>query len=512
MKKILLRIISVFIVLLFCVSPVFALTIDTGNTQTNKPTDSKNEEQSSNKVVNSVTTLELVEKKLCEINLTKPGSNDVIGKFTKELTNFDASKKEATLTLTIKNIMEKETITKPVEVLLVLDNSDSMNKTYMNKTKKEYVTETAKLFADTLFENFKDAKMGVVSFSSLDPVDNDVVVDDTIKLGTINDANLLLSLSNSKEDIQNAINKAYIEKSGPYTNIEAGLELAQSNFSNRTDAEKYVILISDGVPNLSLDADSSTQQLYSGTTASRTKAKLQAMEKAGYHIFSVLMGFNQANTEVDAMYIANSTTNKTYRTLAQEVFGTVDNPTAGEFFYIDYNNLDVTINTNIYDDIAKVENTNPLTDVVIKDYFPKEIIDNFNFEYVKSPNIGEVSQKVNTSDNSITWNIKLLNAGEVATLSYKLTLKDDYDKAIVDKIIPTNTKVDIDYNYNNQKKDADSTVSPTVRVKYSESSKDDTTAKKPIPQTGMYTVLFIISILGIVTFAIIKASQIKKLK
>lgn len=510
MKKILLRTFAMFIALLLCTSPVFALTINTGNTQAT--TGSKNEEQASNKVVDGVTTLEVVDKHLCEIDLTKPGSTDVIGKFTKELTDFDASKKEATLTLTIKNLMEKETITKPVEVLLVLDNSNSMNNTYMNKTKKEYVTQTAKLFVDTLFENFTDAKIGIVSFSSLDPV-VDGAIDDTIKLGTTNDANLLLSLSDSKEAIKNAINKTYLEKSGPFTNMEAGLELAQNNFSTRTDSEKYVILISDGVPNLSLDTDTTTQQLYSGTTATRTKAKLQAMEQAGYHIFSVLMGLSQADNEINASFIANSTTNKTYRTLAQEIFGTVDNPTAGEFFYIDYNNLNTTINTNIYDDIAKVENNNPLTDVIIKDYFPKEIIDNFNFEYVKSPNVGSVSSKIDTSNNSITWNIKLLNAGDVATLSYKLTLKDNYDKAIVDKIIPTNTKVDIDYKYNNQEGNSNSTVSPTVRVRYSKSSKDDTVAKKPIPQTGIYfTIAFSILVICITAFAISRLVYFKKLK
>src|SRR5699024_2237247 len=122
-------------------------------------------------------------------------------------------------------------------------------------------------------------------------------------------------------------------------------------------------------------------------------------------------------------------------------------------------------------------------------------------------------QEVDTSDNSITWNIELLNAGEVATLSYKLKLKDNYDKEIVDKILPTNTNVDIDYNYNNTDDNSNSTVSPTVKVQYFESSVDDTVAKKPIPQTGLYgTILFAIVVIGIVTFAIIKAMQIKKLK
>ena len=107
----------------------------------------------------------------------------------------------------------------------------------------------------------------------------------------------------------------------------------------------------------------------------------------------------------------------------------------------------------------------------------------------------------------------MLNAGEVATLEYTLTLKDEYDKEIVDKILPTNTNVDISYNYSNTDGNVSSDVAPTVKVQYLESSKDDTVAKKPIPQTGLYgTILFAVVVVGIVTFAIIKAMQIKKLK
>ena len=227
-------------------------------------------------------------------------------------------------------------------------------------------------------------------------------------------------------------------------------------------------------------------------------------------MYSVLMGLNEAEVPAPSAPM-NSETGKhmTYRELAEEIFGTKQAPTVGEFYYIDYENLNQTINTDIYQSIVSEKDTS-LKNIVIKDYFPKEIIDNFNFTYVKSPNIGKVSEKVDTTDNSITWNIEVLEAGQVATLSYKLTLKDNYNKSIVDKILPTNTKVDIDYNYDNKDGKSTSPDSPTIRVRYSESSKDETITKKPIPQTGFYNTILCIAGISLVAFAITRVYRLRK--
>lgn len=450
----------------------------------------------------SKTTMSVVDKSICEINL-----ND-IGKFTKELTNFDANKKEATLTLTLKNIAQKENITKPVEVFLILDNSNSMTSTYQGKAKKQYVVETATAFVDSLFDYFENAKVGIVSFSSIDTTTSS---GSGLSLGTENDAKLLLDLSSSEETIKNTITN-YAENKGPYTNIEAGLSIAEKNFTTSTDSEKYVILISDGVPNLCLNTSSTLT--YSGVVATNTKNKLIEMKNKGYNIFSVLMGLAESNTpNPSAPTISDGSRHMTYRELAEEIFGTTANPTAGDFYYIDYNSLSTTVNTNIYDKITYVKD-NSLNNVVIKDYFPKEIIENFNFEYVESPNIGNVSTKIDTSDNSITWEIELLKEGEVATLSYKLTLKNEYNEEIVDKILPTNTKVDINFETIDGKGNAFSDVSPKVKLVVNNDIKipDNTISKDPIPQTGIYNVLFVTLISIAVVFVIIKIKRLNELK
>ena len=172
----------VLVLLLFSCSNVFATDI-TANNNSNETIESQK------------SILELVEKNICEINL-----NDM-GNFKKELTDFDAENKELTITLTVTNTMEKEEIQKPIEIYLVLDNSESMTTTYQEKQKIEYVKETASLFTDAMFEYFSNIQMGVISFSSVDTVENP-----SATLGTTSDAQLLLPLSNSSKTIKNSIN------------------------------------------------------------------------------------------------------------------------------------------------------------------------------------------------------------------------------------------------------------------------------------------------------------------
>lgn len=75
-------------------------------------------------------------------------------------------------------------------------------------------------------------KIGVVGFSS----ENYTT---TYREGTLNDAKLLLSLSNSKDDVLASIN-SYTENGGPRTNIEAGLSVAESSFSNSSESENIL--------------------------------------------------------------------------------------------------------------------------------------------------------------------------------------------------------------------------------------------------------------------------------
>lgn len=424
------------------------------------------------------TTLELVEDNICHIDVGG------VGEFEKKITEFNETEKSATLTLTMKNIKDVEETQKDVEIFFVIDNSYSMTQGYVDGiTRKEAVIKSANSLVEKLFTSNPNVKIGVVGFSSLDSSAGETE-------GTINDAKLQTGLTSSKNDVTKAISDLSTLKTGPRTNIEAGLTIAQENFSKEEDTQRYLVLLTDGVPNNATDG---TFGKYSGVVATRTKSKIEEIKNANINIISAMINLDSETIE--------PTTGKTYRQLSEEVFGTVENPTTDTYYYITDEEIEKTIVEDIYNDlVVKIDNT--LKNIVITDYFPQEIIDNFNFEYVASPNIGKVSEKVDTTNNSITWNIELLKEGEVATLSYKLTLKEDYDMDIIDKVLPTNEKVDITGENNNNKITETSNETPKVKVLYKKAI-DNTISNTPIPQTGENTSNWILSIVVILAVIII---------
>ena len=444
-------------------------------------TPSGNETQNTTQTAQGTTSLEIVEDTVCHIDVGG------IGEFEKKITDYDATEKSVTLTLTMTNTKEVEESYKDVEIFFVIDNSSSMVESYIgDKTRKQAVIDSANSLVDKLFASNPNVKIGVVGFSSLDTTAGETE-------GTITDATLRLELSNSQDDVKGAITNLSNLDVGPRTNIEAGLTIAQENFSDEENVNRYVVLLTDGVPNNDTNGTFGT---YSGVVATRTKAKLEEMENAGTQIVAAMINLDSETIE--------PTTQRTYRDLAEEIFGTEENSTTSAYFYIPDDELEDTIVNDIFNNLV-VTTDNTLRNITITDYFPQEIIDNFNFEYVASPNIGEVSQSIDTTNNSITWNIELLSEGEVATLVYKLTLKDDYDEEIIDQILPTNTHVDITGENNGEQIDSTSDESPTIVVKYEEPTitpPDNTVSPDPIPQTGEGIGL-IVAIVVIIAIAVI---------
>ena len=189
-----------------------------------------------------------------------------------------------------------------------------------------------------------------------------------------------------------------------------------------------------------------------------------------------------------------TTTGLTYKQLAEEVFGTTEKPTVGKFYYINDSEITTTICETVLNNFID-PSSNTLTNLKIVDYFPQEIIDNFDFDYVSDPTKGTISPTVNLEDNSIVWTIPELGPSESVNVSYKLVLKANIDEAILDKVLDTNEKVDITADEVDNV--LTSEVTPKVRVAM------ENISPTPIPQTGStYTLGLVIAIVIIATMAI----------
>lgn len=405
------------------------------------------------------------------------------GKFEKKMVNIDLANKTIDIKLTAVNdqvVNDKEvteTILNPGQVIFLIDGSKSMlDERAINgttTTRQKVVIDSAKDLADKLFKANDKMKIGIVEFATTTVPEEE---------GGDNDATIITpTLVNSKSDFDTAIDKLETNVMGPRTNIEVGLEKAESLLTETTEEDegKYIIVLSDAIPNT---AKGVSFDPYTSASSDPSKAKLLDLKSKGINVISLLMDMSD-----DEIEISEENPKPTYKQVAERIFGTASNPTAGPVYYVSDSEATKTITENIYSNLTETVTTKVpgekyvLTDIVIKDYIPQNYVDNFNFSILVKPNIGTVTEKIDTSDkNSITWNIPELNPGDTATLTYRLALKDSFDSSIVGINLPTNEDVTVDYLENGEKGETKHNDKCPVVIL-------DVEAKKKIPQTGSNT-------------------------
>lgn len=414
----------------------------------------------------STVTMNVVEEPICTIPLGQHS------KFEKKLISKDLANKEVTLQLQVTN---EEIADKPTgEIILVLDNSESMTEEVSSgKTRRDLIFNSANNLVSNLLKDNDSLKIGIVRFSTN--------VDFSLE-GTIDDASVVSPLSDNITTLTNAISS--IETNGPRTDLQSGLVLASQQFS-KEDNNKYMIVLTDGIPNVAIDYD---KNYYSDDVITKTNQQLKTIETQGIELITMLTGIK------DEAYVP-ATTTKNFGQIIKEVFGTQTNPTAGTFYYVTDADIEKTITNDIYNALMPIEKT--LKNITVVDYFPAEIIKNFEFAYVSKANIGNISAKVDTTNNSITWTIPELTSGQTATVQYKLKLKENFDSSIVNKILNTNQKVDIDYTDSDDKKQTKtSDISPKLLLE-----------EPPValPKAGTITFIgFSILATGLFIYSIIK--------
>ena len=419
-------------------------------------------------------TMTVVEEPVCTIEIGENSS------FEKRLIEKNLNDKEVTLQLQVTN--EEASLQPTGEVMLVIDNSMSMEEIVEGTTTREdLVIESANTLVNTILEGNNNLQVGVVSFST----NADVSLE-----GTIDDANLVSDLSSDPQSLTSAISN--IQYTGPRTDLEAGLSLASQYFTEE-DNNKYIIVLTDGIPNVALDYDG---MYYSDDVISKTRSQLISLATSGYDIITMLTGI----TETDDVP-ATRQDDKTYGDIIEEIFGTEETPTAGKFYYVQDSEIEQTITNDIYNDLLPIEQV--ITDIVVTDYFPQEIIDNFEFAYVAQPNIGTISANVDTETNSITWTISELQPGETATVQYTLSLKRDFDSSIVGKILDTNERVDLSYtDFNGKTAEDTSDVTPKLRL-------TEPPVKLPAAGTPIMIALFVV-VVGVIIYSFVRFNTLNR--
>ena len=432
--------------------------------------------------------MEIVENNICNIKLNENS------KFEKKIVSSELDKKQVTLQLQINN----DAINKVPEgeLMLVIDNSSSMTDKVGEVTRKDLVLNSAnKLIENLLALNSSTLKIGIVSSSEVS------------EQGTEKDAQLISDFTNDFSILKEKINS--IEGTGAYTDLDAGLKLAQKTFSTE-DNNKYLIVLTDGLPNMCVGSSDLVSVEALEKVISTTNETLKSLKNI--NVISLLTGISSE----EAVFKTDTTGKSyTYGQVIQGVFGTTAQPTIGKFYKINDNEIEKTITEQIYADLVPVEQT--LKNITIVDYFPQYIIDNFEMAYVEGMDALKISSEIDKETNSITWTIPELKAKETLKVQYTLTLKDEFNEKIIDQILDTNQKVEINYkDFDNTEKTTESTVTPKLKLTaikaeepkteptITEPTKDETKAPEELPKTGAPILFGFITVATVstITFAV----------
>ena len=196
------------------------------------------------------------------------------------------------------------TSTTPLDIVLVLDASGSMDDDMTGGKRIDALKNAANAFIDeiatqnaSISDASKQHQVSIVKFAG---EKSNKVGNDAYREGryTYNYSQVMKNMTacseTTKSSFKDTINA--IKPAGA-TNAAAGMELAQGQTSKRSDAKKIVIFFTDGTP--------TTQSEFSNGVASDAIAAAKTMKDAGASVYTIGI-FDGANPSADV----NATTNE----------------------------------------------------------------------------------------------------------------------------------------------------------------------------------------------------------
>ena len=380
------------------------------------------------------------------------------GFISKTIVDSNKDTGEVTIELKLSNTKKETVKSNATEIMLVIDNSISMDfKTAEGKSRKSIILNSARNFVNNVFNTSLNVKIGVVKFCGESGIWAPAYA-----------ASLITKPTSNKDEVLKGLQTLENKSTESGTNIQKGLIKAEESFSK--DAKnKVIILLTDGCPNEDAkknnvsDSGMVMKNEKYNTILNNTKNELLNIEENGTMLISLMTGVN--SNDVDEYGNVITSTEDNLQAI-ETIFGTEDNPTAGKFYNAKTADVNKVISENITSDVQSILYS-PLNTVKIVDYFPEDITDNFEFSYVGKPTVGTTSDAIDPEENTITWDIGTLKGNEVATLKYKLKIKDMKNEELLNKTIATNEKVVLTYK-DKDSKDYTVELTSSPKIKLSE--------------------------------------------
>lgn len=379
-----------------------------------------------------------------------------------------------------KEIVDSNTETGEITVKLNILNKDTNNLKYENteiwiiiledgqfdEKMQKKIDFTMEMCKNVLSKN-SNVKIGIIG-----------VKGPTVsgEQGKIDDAEYVSTLSNDYTFLENNLKNMNSEKKSYLFNHQAALRLAGNSFSN--DVNKIVITLVDGITNTGIGIDNiapSYGGIFSNYNTAEEAINADLNEKAVAvkgeinTLKSKDVNFIVLREEYDKyIYTYGSSSSNPTTVDANRyidlMYGTTENPHTGKIYLVNDENLKKIIEEDIFLHIISYSQ-GTMSTLKVMEYFPEEIINNFEFAYVGKPSIGETSDNIDEETKAITWNIDILEGNEEAILEYKLKIKDMKNQELLNKVISINEKTELTYvNYLDEEKTLTSTDSPTIQL------------------------------------------------
>lgn len=414
------------------------------------------------------TSLDVIQKS----SETKHLENDQ-GYISKTIVDSNADTGEVTIELKISNTKKEVEEKKETEIILVIDNSGSMDyKTADGRTRKSILLNSAKKLVNTIFDTSDNVKIGIVKFCG-----------EKGMWAPLYAASVITKPTSNREDVIEGLTKVENKSVESGTNIQKGLIKAEESFSE-SNGNKVIILLTDGCPNEDGKGNNvtdskmlMTNETYK-TILTNTKNELLNIKKKGIKLISLMTGVNSNDIDSKGNVITNTEDDLQ---AIKTIFGTEENPTAGKFYNVKTTDISKVIQNDITKDVQEILDI-PLNTLKVTDYFPEDITDNFEFTYVGNPSLGTTSKTIDTENKTITWNIDTLKSGETATLKYKLKIKDMKNTKLLNKTIATNEKVVLTYK-DTASKNYTVTLTTSPKIKLTEVKEELTATVSYNPTT-----------------------------
>ena len=184
-----------------------------------------------------------------------------------------------TMTAQAKGQTTTTTTTAPMDIVLVLDQSGSMDDKFDQGTRQNAMKAAVKGFIDTVAATSKDSKISIVKFAGTasDTVGNTTYKEDGY---SYNHSQIVVPLTAVDSAGVKALKDAVSGlKAGGATRVDFGMEKAAKALEASTNEQKVVIVFTDGVPTKS--------NRFNVDVANQALNAAQAMKNDGVSIYTV---------------------------------------------------------------------------------------------------------------------------------------------------------------------------------------------------------------------------------